>query len=111
MGKVLHVVGFGDDVPEQLLCLFRSGSQDLHIFADTLCRSGVCCKLGCGEKHSCAVVQPVEFEGSINKHVHEDMVTVQTQVGDLFEKGHRMSCVGGLDRGASEGHTLAACTT
>ena len=69
-----------------------------------------------GVKHSCAVVQPVKFEGSINKQTHEDMVTViedicQMQVGDRFEKGHRSSRAGGLDRGASEGHILAACTT
>ena len=40
-GKVHHVVRFGGDVPEQLLSLFGSLSEELHVLADILCRIAV----------------------------------------------------------------------
>ena len=36
---MLHVVGFGDDVPEQLFCI-SSGSKELLVFCYTFCCLG-----------------------------------------------------------------------
>ena len=65
-GKVHHVMRFGGDVPEQLVSLFGSLSEDLHVSADILCRLAVFFKFILGEKHASAVVEPVELKHVVN---------------------------------------------